>query len=96
MHSIDNKIIIRIVIGLIFIAASVFIVVNENGLLKYLNARKELKQMDYEIKKAEEKLILLELEIDSLKSSKEKIERVAREKYHMIKKTENVFRVEEK
>jgi cell division protein FtsB len=78
------------------LAASVFIVVNENGLLKYLKARNDLKQIDIEISKAEEKLILLENEIDSLKTSKEKFERVAREKYHMIKKTENVFRIEEK
>ena len=52
--------------------------------------------MDDDIKKAEEKLFLLEHEIDSLKTSKEKLERVAREKFHMMKKTEKVFRIEEK
>ncbi|KAF0151526.1 MAG: hypothetical protein FD143_1891 [Ignavibacteria bacterium] len=96
MRSIDNKLIIRIVVGILFFAALAFLVFNENGLMKYLNAKKELKQMDKDINKAEEKLIMLSREIDSLKTSKVKLERVAREKYHMVKKSENVFRIEEK
>ncbi|MFA7420511.1 MAG: septum formation initiator family protein [Melioribacteraceae bacterium] len=92
----NNKLVIRILIAVVFLGASAFIVFNENGLLKFLKIRKELKQMDSEIKKAEEKLFMLEREIDSLKTSKVKLERVAREKYHMLKKTEKVFRIEEK
>jgi cell division protein FtsB len=92
----NNKLVIRILIAVVFLGASSFIVFNENGLLKFLKIRKELKQMDSEIKKAEEKLFILEQEIDSLKTSKVKLERVAREKYHMLKKTEKVFRIEEK
>lgn len=96
MRPIDNKLIIRIVIGILFLAAAAFLVVNENGLLKYLKVRNELKKMESEIRLSEEKLKTLEHEIDSLRTSKEKLERVAREKYHMIKKNENVFRIEEK
>ncbi|MEW6654148.1 MAG: septum formation initiator family protein [Bacteroidota bacterium] len=96
MRSSNNNLIVLIIIAILFIAASAFIILNENGLIKYLKVRSELNQMDTEIKNAEEKLKVLEQEIDSLKSSKEKLERVAREKYHMIKKTESVFRVEEK
>ncbi len=92
----NNKLVIRILIAVVFLSASAFIVFNENGLLRFLKIRKELKQMDSEIKKAEEKLFMLEREIDSLKTSKVKLERVAREKYHMLKKTEKVFRIEEK
>ena len=92
----NNKLVIRILIAVVFLGASSFIVFNENGLLKFLKIRKELKQMDSEIKKAEEKLFILEREIDSLKTSKVKLKRVAREKYHMLKKTEKVFRIEEK
>lgn len=92
----NNKLVIRILIAVVFLSASSFIVFNENGLLRFLKIRKELKQMDSEIKKAEEKLFMLEREIDSLKTSKIKLERVAREKYHMLKKTEKVFRIEEK
>ena len=91
-----NKLVVRVLIALIFLGATAFLVLNENGLLKYLKVRKELKQMDDDIKKAEEKLFLLEHEIDSLKTSKEKLETVAREKFHMMKKTEKVFRIEEK
>lgn len=96
MRPIDNKLIIRIVIGILFLAAAAFLVLNENGLLKYLKVRNELKKMESEIRLSEEKLKTLEHEIDSLRTSKEKLERVAREKYHMIKKNENVFRIEEK
>jgi cell division protein FtsB len=92
----NNKLVIRILIAVVFLGASSFIVFNENGLLKFLKIRKELKQMDSEIKKAEEKLFMLEQEIDSLKTSKIKLERVAREKFHMLRKTEKVFRIEEK
>lgn len=92
----NNKLVVRILIAVVFIGAASFLIFNENGLLKYLKAKKELKQMDEEIKKAEEKLFMLQHEIDSLKTSKEKLEKVAREKYHMMKKSENVFRVEEK
>jgi len=92
----NNKLVIRILIAVVFLSATSFIVFNENGLLRFLKIRKELKQMDSEIKKAEEKLFMLEREIDSLKTSKVKLERVAREKYHMLKKTEKVFRIEEK
>lgn len=91
-----NKLVVRILIAVIFLGAAAFLVLNENGLLKYLKVRKEMKQMDNDIKKAEETLFMLEHEIDSLKTSKEKLERVAREKFHMMKKTEKVFRIEEK
>jgi cell division protein FtsB len=91
-----NKIVIRIVVMLLFLGVVAFLVFNENGLMKYLKVRKELKQMETQIKIAEKKLTLLELEIDSLQTSKEKIERVAREKFHMMKKNEKAFRVEEK
>jgi cell division protein FtsB len=69
---------------------------NENGLLKYWKMKKELKQLNNEILKSEELIRAMEAEIDSLKTSKNKIEQVAREKYDMIKKNEKVFKIEEK
>jgi len=96
MRSVDNKLIIRIIVVLVFLSASAFLVFNENGLLKYFKVKKELKQMELEIRKAEEKLFILKSEIDSLQTSKIKLERVAREKFHMSKKDEKVLLIEEK
>jgi cell division protein FtsB len=73
-----------------------FLFFNENGILKYLKTKNELKRLDQELRKAVEQVRTLEKEIDSLKTSKEKIERVAREKFHMMKKNEKVFKIEEK
>ena len=58
--------------------------------------KKELNQLDNDIRKSEELIKAMEAEIDSLKTSKVKIERVAREKFDMMKKNEKVFKIEEK
>ena len=91
-----NKLVIRIIVGVLLLAVCAFLVFNDGGLIKYLKVRKELSQMDMQIRIAERRLASLEKEIDSLQTSKVKIERVAREKYHMMKKNEKAFRVEEK
>lgn len=91
-----NKLVNRIIILVLFLAVCLFLVFNESGFLKYLKVRSELKNMNNQILLAEKKLAALQKEIDSLQTSKEKIERVAREKYHMMKKKEKAFRIEEK
>ncbi|MCX7798062.1 MAG: septum formation initiator family protein [Melioribacter sp.] len=84
------------IIFLFLLAISfIYLFFNENGILKYLKAKDEIKKLEEEINKAEIKLHKLQLEIDSLKFNKEKIEKVAREKYHMLKPTEIVIKVEE-
>lgn len=96
MKAINNKLIIRILIILIFLASISFLVFNENGILKFLKMKSEMNQLNDEISKAEDRLKALNAEIDSLKTSREKIERVAREKFDMMKKNEKVFKIEEK
>jgi len=78
------------------LAVLAFLTFNEYGLLKYLHVKKELYQLEADIKKSEERIKAMEAEIDSLKTSKEKLERVAREKFDMMKKNEKVFKIEEK
>ncbi|MEG8946905.1 FtsB family cell division protein [Rosettibacter firmus] len=89
----------RKVYNIIFISclilAFAYLFFNDNGILKYLKLKSEIKSLEAEINKAEIKLHNLQLEIDSLKSSKEKIEKVAREKYHMFKPTEKVIKIDE-
>lgn len=96
MKAISKKLIIRSLIILIFIASISFMVFNENGILKFLKMKSEMNQLNDEISKAEDRLKALNAEIDSLKTSREKIERVAREKFDMMKKNEKVFKIEEK
>lgn len=91
-----KKLIYGIVFVIVTLAVMAFITFNEYGLLKYLHVKKELKQLNDEILRSEERIKAMEAEIDSLKTSKDKIEQVAREKFDMMKKNEKVFKIEEK
>jgi len=96
MKAIDKKLAIRIVIIAVLAASIVFLFFNENGVVKFLKMKNELNQLNNEILKAEERLKILDSEIDSLKTKDEKIEKVAREKFDMMKKNEKAFKIEEK
>ncbi len=91
-----NKLVQRLIIFAFFIIALAFLVFNENGILKYVKLRNEINKLDDEIKKTELRLQSLREEIDSLNTKKEKIEKVARERYNMMLPNENALRVEEK
>jgi cell division protein FtsB len=91
-----KKLILRILALAISLAVLAFMIFNEYGLIKYWNMKKELNQLDNDIRKSETRIKAMEAEIDSLKTSKVKIERVAREKFDMMKKNEKVFKIEEK
>ncbi|MDH7603540.1 MAG: septum formation initiator family protein [Melioribacter sp.] len=91
----DKRKVYNIIFFSLLILAFMYLLFNENGILKYIKDRREIRKLEQEINDAEMKLHILQLEIDSLKTSKEKIERVAREKYHMLKPTEKVLKVEE-
>lgn len=96
MISLNNKLLKKLIIILILLSSLAFLFFNENGILKYLKTKSELKHLDQELRKTSEKVKALEKEIDSLKTSKIKIEKVAREKFHMMKKNEKAFKIEEK
>ncbi len=95
MSKSQKKMIIRVILGLLIISISSFLFLNENGILKFLSLKSELRELDLKLKSAEEKIKILEAEIDSLNSSNSKMERVARERYHMMLPGERVLRVEE-
>jgi cell division protein FtsB len=95
MSKSQKKMIIRVILGLLIISISAFLFFNENGILKFLSLKSELRELDLKLKSAEEKIKILEAEIDSLNSSNSKMERVARERYHMMIPGERVLRVEE-
>lgn len=96
MVKLSNKLIVRLVFTFVIISVIAFLVFNENGILKYLSLKNELHELDLQINTAEEKIRMLESEIDSLINSKEKMEKVARERYHLMLPDERVLKIEEK
>ena len=95
MAVLKSKLLLRISLVVVILGALAFLFLHENGILKYLELKSELNKIDSEITASEEKLKSLQAEIDSLKNSKEKIERVAREKFNMMKKNEKAFKIDE-
>jgi len=85
-----------VIITTILVIIAGFFLFYKFGIMKYynlLNQKDELNQKIEEVNQENEKL---RAEIDSLKSSDAKIEKVAREKYNMLRKGEKAFKVEEK
>lgn len=91
-----SKLVFRIIIFLLTLLAISFLYFNKNGYRKFISTKNELKKIDEEIQKNEEEIFRLKNEIDSLNNSRIKLEKVAREKFHMSKKNEKVFLIEEK
>ncbi len=95
MAAFKSKLLLRISLVVIVLGALAFLFLHENGILKYLELKSELNKIDTEITASEKKLKSLQAEIDSLQNNKAKIERVAREKFNMMKKNEKTFKIEE-
>ncbi|MGD8780259.1 MAG: septum formation initiator family protein [Ignavibacteria bacterium] len=79
----------------IILLGIVFLIFNENGVIKFVSLKYDIEKLDEEINNAEVSLHKLSSEIDSLKNSEIKIEQVAREKYLMKRESEKGFKVEE-
>lgn len=80
-----------------FVIGLFYIFFNENGILKYLKLRGQLDSLKEEAGKVEDNNKKLQGSIDSLRSKvPAKIEKVAREKYNMIRKGEKSIKVIEK
>jgi cell division protein FtsB len=81
----------------LFFVATMFILFNEFGLLKYMRLQKEVNQTKKEIQLVNEQNRLLKNEVDSLERKvPAKIERTAREKYGMIRKGEKTIDINTK
>ncbi|MEN8138704.1 MAG: septum formation initiator family protein [Bacteroidota bacterium] len=73
------KIIYFIVLAIVL----VILIFSDNGLLKYYELNRDLDNLKTKIEEAKSEIQKLDLQIDSLKNSTVKIEKVAREKYRM-------------
>ena len=89
---------IKIYIFLIlFLIGLAFLFFNEYGILKYKSLKNEVNSLNEQIINTKKENKALEGDIDSLqKKIPAKIEKTAREKYHMIRKGEKVIQVKEK
>ena len=82
---------------ILFLIGLAFLFFNEFGILKYQSLKSEVKSLNEKISDTRKENKVLEKSIDSLqKKIPAKIEKTAREKYHMIRKGEKVIRVKEK
>lgn len=86
-----------IVYLIIILIGLVYVLFNKYGIFKYWKLETQVNDLKNRISTIEKENKILEAEIDSLKKNvPSKIERIAREKYNMKRKNEQVIRVEEK
>ncbi|MEI7811663.1 MAG: septum formation initiator family protein [Ignavibacteria bacterium] len=88
----NGKFLLIVLLGL----ALFFFILYKFGFVRYYRLKSETGKLKMEIQEIEMHNDNLKAEIDSLKTMDSKIEKVAREKYNMIRKGEKVFQVVEK
>lgn len=87
------------IIVAVVVIGTLYLLFNNSGIVKYAKVKGELEDLNSRITQLEEENRRLEAEIDSLKRNvPAKIERIAREKYNMIRPNEKriEFKPEEK
>jgi len=84
----------RIVFVIFFFTGLIaFAVFGNKGILHRFKLESERKTLEEQLKSEKEKTTMLQKEIQELKTSDTKIEKVAREKYGMTKDGEKIYKV---
>ena len=78
---------------IIFFIGSIYVITNDMGLASLVETKREKTRLETSIYKLTKQQIKLNNEITNLKTNKEYIEKIAREKFMMIKPGEKVFKV---
>lgn len=78
---------------LVVLIVILLLIFNRHGLLRLYRLQSEHRRIDSEIVLLQERAAELRQEVASLKSDMAYIERLAREKYRMVRRGEKVFRV---
>jgi len=87
-----KKYLFMVIFSIIFL----FLFLNDQGILRYITVKSDINKYTSDINDADLKIERLKKEIDSLKTDSLKIEKVARERYHMHNKNEEGIKVTEK
>lgn len=85
-----RKFFLYLVILLAIVSYAVF---GKKGILQRVELEMENRTLKQKLAEEQQKTILLQKEIEELKTSDQKIERVAREKYGMVKDGEEIYKV---
>jgi cell division protein FtsB len=89
MKFIENKKTRFYIIATVVVIGTLYLLFNSYGVVKYAKVKSELEDLNTRITQLEEENRKLETEIDSLKRNvPAKIEKIAREKYDMIRPNE--------
>ncbi len=78
---------------LVLLAIISYAVFGKKGILQRVELEMENKELQQKLKEEQEKTIMLQKEIEELKSSDKKVEKVAREKYGMTKEGEEIYKI---
>jgi cell division protein FtsB len=86
-----RRMILYLIVLLLIVSYAVF---GKKGILQRVELEMENKELQRKLKDEQDKTLMLQKEIDELKSSDKKIEKVAREKYGMMKDGEEIYKVQ--
>jgi cell division protein FtsB len=78
---------------LILLLIMCYAVFGKKGILQRVDLELENRQLQQKLKSEQEKTQYLQKEIDELKTSDKKVEKVAREKYGMVKEGEEIYKI---
>ena len=78
---------------LILILGGLFLISNDMGIVRWYQLRKERNRIQSEIDQFIKDEVVLTDELNRLKNDEEYMKKIAREKFHMVKPGEKVFRV---
>lgn len=78
---------------LILLAVLSYAVFGKKGILQRVELEMENRELREKLKAEQDRTIMLQKEIEDLKTSDRKIEKVAREKYNMVKDGEEIYKV---
>ena len=78
---------------LILILGGLFLISNDMGIVRWYQLRKERNRIQAEIDQSIKDEAALTDELDRLKNDEAYMKKIAREKFHMVKPGEKVFRV---
>jgi cell division protein FtsB len=86
-----KKFFLYLVVLLAILAYAVF---GKKGILQRVELELENRELERKLKEEQERTLMLQKELEDLRNSYKKIEKVAREKYGMTKDGEEIYKVE--